>query len=85
MGHETVAVQPVLLVGSTESLRAAAIAGLGVAPVPDRLVTDALAACQLTRVLANYETPSSGILCGLPDHSWSRPGPRVGPRRRGSG
>jgi DNA-binding transcriptional LysR family regulator len=48
------------------SARAAAIAGLGLVPAPDWLVADVLAAGQLTRVLAEFETPSSGIYAVYP-------------------
>jgi DNA-binding transcriptional LysR family regulator len=42
--EEVVAVRPVLLVSTAESLRVAAITGVGVVPVPDWVVADALAA-----------------------------------------
>jgi DNA-binding transcriptional LysR family regulator len=66
VGQDAVAVRHALLVNSTESLRAAAIAGLGFALLPDWLAADALAAGQLMRVLADFETPSSGIYAVYP-------------------
>lgn len=66
LGKETIAVQPRLLTNNGESLRAAALAGLGLAAVPEWLVTDALVAGQLTRVLADRETPSGGIYAVYP-------------------
>jgi DNA-binding transcriptional LysR family regulator len=56
-----VAIRPSVLVNSGEGLRAAAIAGLGLAPAPDWLAADAIAAGQLARVLADFETPEAGI------------------------
>ncbi len=65
-GDETIAVDPGLLTGSSESLRAAALAGLGLAPVPEWLVADALVTGQLTRVLAGYDPPAGGIYAVYP-------------------
>lgn len=66
LGRETIAVQPRLLTNSTESLRAAALAGLGLAAVPEWLVADALVTGQLTRVLADHATSSGGIYAVYP-------------------
>ena len=66
IGKETLAVQPRLLTNNTETLRAAALAGLGLAAVPEWLVADALVAGQLTRVLEQHETPSGGIYAVYP-------------------
>jgi DNA-binding transcriptional LysR family regulator len=66
IGKETIAVQPKVLTNNTESLRAAALAGLGLAAVPEWLVVDALVTGQLTRVLNDYETPASGIYAVYP-------------------
>jgi DNA-binding transcriptional LysR family regulator len=66
LGKETIAVRPRLLTNSTESLRAAALAGLGLAAAPERLVADALVAGQLTRVLAEHDAPSGGIYAVYP-------------------
>jgi DNA-binding transcriptional LysR family regulator len=68
-----VAVRPSILVNSGEALRAAAIAGLGLAPAPDWLVADALAAGQLARVLADFETPASGIYAVYPTNRLMTP------------
>jgi DNA-binding transcriptional LysR family regulator len=66
IGGEAIAVQPAVVVNLTQYVRAAEIAGLGVAPAPDWLVADALASGELTRVLADFETPSSGIYAVYP-------------------
>ncbi|WP_428665412.1 LysR substrate-binding domain-containing protein [Reyranella sp.] len=66
LGNETIAVNPGLLTSSGESLRAAALAGLGLAPVPEWLVADALVAGQLTRVLTGHEPPAGGIYAVYP-------------------
>jgi len=66
LGNETIVVNPGLLTSSSESLRAAALAGLGLAPVPEWLVADALVAGQLTRVLAGHEPPAGGIYAVYP-------------------
>ena len=66
IGKETIAVQPRVLTNNTESVRAAALAGLGLAAVPEWLVADALVAGQLTRVFADHETPSGGIYAVYP-------------------
>jgi DNA-binding transcriptional LysR family regulator len=59
-------VRPQILSNNSESLRAAALAGLGVAAVPEWLVADALVAGQLTRVLDKHETPTGGIYAVYP-------------------
>ena len=66
IGAESMSVAPRLLVNSSEALRAAALAGLGLAAVPEWLVADALAAGLLARVLAGHETPSGGIYAVYP-------------------
>jgi DNA-binding transcriptional LysR family regulator len=66
IGRDTLAVRPRLLTNNGESLRAAALAGLGLAAIPEWLVADALVAGQLTRVLADHETPSGGIYAVYP-------------------
>lgn len=66
VGGEGVSVRPSLVVNSGEGLRAAAIAGLGLAPMPDWLAADALASGQLARVLTPFETRTSGIYAVYP-------------------
>lgn len=61
-----IAVAPRLLTNCTESLRAAALAGLGLAVLPEWMVADALAAGALTRVLPDFATPTSDILAVYP-------------------
>jgi DNA-binding transcriptional LysR family regulator len=66
IGKETIAVRPRVLTDNTESVRAAALAGLGLAAAPEWLVADAMVAGQLTRVLGEHATPSSGIYAVYP-------------------
>ncbi|WP_395713692.1 LysR family transcriptional regulator [Reyranella sp.] len=77
LGRETIAVQPRLLTNSGESLRTAALAGLGLAPAPEWLVADALVAGRLTRVLTDYEPPSGGIYAVYPTNRLLAPRVRV--------
>lgn len=66
IGNEPIVVAPQLLTSSSQSLRAAALAGLGLTAVPEWLVADALVAGQLVRVLADYATPAGGIYAVYP-------------------
>jgi DNA-binding transcriptional LysR family regulator len=61
LGAEAVAVRPVFLTDNGETLRAAALAGVGLASLPDWAVADALAAGTLVRVLADHPAPRTGI------------------------
>jgi DNA-binding transcriptional LysR family regulator len=61
-----VAVRPTVVVNSGEGLRAAAISGLGLAPMPDWLAADAISAGQLVRVLAGCEPAPAGIYAVYP-------------------
>ena len=66
VGGKVVAVNPRLVVNTAEALRAAAIAAVGVTPLPDWAASDALAAGYLARVLAEHATPVSGIYAVYP-------------------
>ncbi|WPB84860.1 LysR family transcriptional regulator [Sediminicoccus rosea] len=66
LGGESVPVRPVLLTDNTETLRAAALAGVGLAAVPDWAVADALAAGLLQRVLPDHRAAESGIFAVYP-------------------
>lgn len=77
LGRETIAVQPRLLTNSGESLRTAALAGLGLAPAPEWLVADALVAGRLTRVLVDHEPPPGGIYAVYPTNRLLAPRVRV--------
>jgi DNA-binding transcriptional LysR family regulator len=68
LGGEALAVRPAVLTNNSESLRAAALAGLGLAPVPEWLVADALVAGQLTRVLTGHEPAAGGIYAVYPSN-----------------
>ena len=77
LGKEAIEVTPHLLTNSGESLRAAALAGLGLVPVPEWLVADALVAGRLTRVLESYEAPPGGIYAVYPSNRLLAPKIRV--------
>ncbi|MBS0639625.1 MAG: LysR family transcriptional regulator [Acetobacteraceae bacterium] len=66
IGEETTVVTPRVVVNTGEALRAAAITGMGIAPSPEWIVGDALAAGLLTRVLADFATAVSGIYAVYP-------------------
>jgi len=66
LGKETVKVRPKLLTNSSESLRAAALAGLGLAAMPEWLAADAIVAGQLATVLDAHPAPSGGIYAVYP-------------------
>jgi DNA-binding transcriptional LysR family regulator len=77
LGKETIAVQPKLLANDSESVRAAALAGLGIVAAPEWLVADALVAGQLTRVLAAHEPSPSGLYAVYPTNRLLVPRVRV--------
>ncbi|WP_163876883.1 LysR family transcriptional regulator [Rhizobium laguerreae] len=56
-----------LRLDSGEAIRDAALAGLGIALLPDFLVTDDLAAGRLRQILADFETDDAKILTLYPD------------------
>jgi DNA-binding transcriptional LysR family regulator len=66
LGKETVRVKPKLLTNSSESMRAAALAGLGLAAVPEWLVADAIVAGHLATVLDAYPPTAGGIYAVYP-------------------
>ncbi|MFO1057203.1 MAG: LysR family transcriptional regulator [Dongiaceae bacterium] len=68
LGEHQVTVRPVLLSNSAESMRAAALAGIGLVAVPDWVVSDALSAGRLTRVLADFPPPPVGIYAVYPSN-----------------
>jgi DNA-binding transcriptional LysR family regulator len=73
LGTETVLVRPVLLTDNAESLRAAALDGVGLVALPDWAVVDALVTGQLQRVLVEAETPVSGIFAVYPTNRLTTP------------
>lgn len=77
LGKETIQVSPRLLSNNGESLRAAALAGLGLVPAPEWLVADAVVAGQLTRVLEMHEAPPGGIYAVYPSNRMLAPKIRV--------
>ena len=77
VGGQEVAVRPALLTNSTESLRAAALAGVGLVALPDWAVADALVAGRLARVLAGFETPTSGVFAVYPTNRLLTPTVRL--------
>jgi DNA-binding transcriptional LysR family regulator len=62
LGKETVRVRPNELTNSSSSLRAAALAGLGLTALPEWLVADARVSGQLTRVLTACEPSRSASM-----------------------
>jgi DNA-binding transcriptional LysR family regulator len=56
-----VAVRPVVLTNAAETLRGAALHGVGLTALPDWMVTRELANGQLVQVLADWDTAESGI------------------------
>ncbi|MBY5736151.1 LysR family transcriptional regulator [Rhizobium leguminosarum] len=56
-----------LRLDSGEAIRDAALAGLGIALLPDFLVTDDLAAGRLRQILADFETDDAKIVTLYPD------------------
>jgi DNA-binding transcriptional LysR family regulator len=67
-GPLSVPVQPVVLANSTESLRAAALAGVGLTTLPTWGVADLLADGRLVRVLGEWTTPEAGIYAIYPSN-----------------
>lgn len=77
VGGETVTLRPALISHDTETLRWAALAGIGIAPVPDWLVADAIASGTLVRVLDSYAAPEWGIYAVYPTNRMLTPAVRV--------
>lgn len=61
-----IAIKPKVLSNETESMRAAALAGLGLVALPEWMVIDALTSGALTRVLPERQTPTSTIYALYP-------------------
>lgn len=61
-------VTPVMLTNMAESVRAAALAGLGIAAIPYWGVCDLLKSGELVRVLQNFATPQSGLYAVYPSN-----------------
>jgi DNA-binding transcriptional LysR family regulator len=66
LGGESVPVRPALLTDNGESLRAAALAGIGLVALPDWAVLDALADGRLVQILPEAATPEAGIYAVYP-------------------
>ncbi len=77
LGEEEVEIRPKLLTHSTESVRSAALAGIGIAAIPEWMVTDALAAGQLVQILSAHAMTSSGIYAVYPTNRLLTPKVRV--------
>lgn len=60
--------KPALLSNSTETIRAAALAGVGLVAAPDWLLAGDLASGALVRVLPEWRTPESGIFAVYPSN-----------------
>jgi DNA-binding transcriptional LysR family regulator len=61
-------VEHVLLTNSTESVRAAAFAGIGLVQLPGWAAADAVRAGTLVRVLEDWDTPATGIFAVYPSN-----------------
>jgi DNA-binding transcriptional LysR family regulator len=61
-------VSPVLLSNGGETLRAAALAGMGLAALPDWAVASDIAEGTLVQVLKGWRTPESGIYAVYPSN-----------------
>lgn len=77
LGDQEVVLRPKVLTHSTESLRHAALAGLGIVAVPRWMVVDALAAGQLVELLSAYPAQSSGIFAVYPTNRLLAPKVRM--------
>lgn len=77
LGDATVTLRPVLVTHETEAVRSAALAGIGIAPVPDWLAADALVAGTLVRVLEGFETAETGIYAVYPTNRLLTPAVRA--------
>ncbi len=77
LGEARIAVRPTLTTNSAESLRSAALAGIGLTALPRWLVADLLAAGQLTQVLADHPAPESGIFAVFPTNRLLAPAVRA--------
>lgn len=77
VGGKEIEIRPKLLTHSTESVRSAALAGIGIAAVPEWMVADALAAGQLVQALDTHEIASSGIFAVYPTNRLLTPKVRL--------
>jgi DNA-binding transcriptional LysR family regulator len=77
LGGEVVAVRPRVLTNNTESIRAAALAGLGIGVIPRWMVADALAAGMLAEVLRAHPPPASEIYAVYPTNRLITPAVRA--------
>ena len=64
----TVPIRPALLTDHTDTLRSAAVAGVGLAAFPDWLAAADIAAGRLCRVLGDWRTVESGIFAVYPSN-----------------
>lgn len=63
-----VPVRPVVLTNAAETLRGAALNGVGLTALPDWMVCEELACGRLTQVLGDWETAESGIYAVFPSN-----------------
>lgn len=63
-----VPISPILLTNSAESLRAAAVAGLGLTPMPNWAATDLIAGGEVVQVLEDWQAPEMGIFAVYPSN-----------------
>ena len=77
LGGHNIELRPRLLTNSSDSLLAAALAGLGLVALPDWLAAEALSDGRLTRVLRRHATPLTGIYAVYPTRRLITPKVRV--------
>ena len=77
LGAQEIALRPRLLTNSSESLLAAALAGLGIVALPDWLAGEALREGKLTQVLKRFGAPVTGIYAVSPTRRLITPRIRV--------
>lgn len=66
LGGKEIEISAKILTHDTESLRSAALAGLGIVAIPEWMIVDALASGQLVPLLDRFERPTSGIFAVYP-------------------
>lgn len=67
-GAASLPIRPILTCSSTNSLRAAALNGIGLVPIPDWAVRDDLHAGRLVRLFSDWQFPGSGLYAVYPSN-----------------
>lgn len=77
IGGKEIEIRPKILTHSTESVRSAALTGIGIVAIPEWMVTDILASGQLVQILDSYDMASSGIFAVYPTNRLLTPKVRL--------